>query len=166
MLLALIGSSAACAKPQKQGNPMKPMDLWTLIDYLPTRTPFTKEKVEQALRIVLPQVESSNELVGSFKGGPVLLTEEMEVEGVELRVAKEDPANMWQLSLLLAGRCVERTAVLARYQGMKVTQTPRGRSPDEVTAWSRQELWGELSFGFAERNRDCLRRVLFTGPKW
>jgi hypothetical protein len=145
---------------------MQPFDLWTLIGHLPTRAPFTKEGLEQAFRIVLLREEIANEYFDSFGGGHVPLANEMEVKQLEFRVSKKDPVNKWMLWLLLAGRCAERAEVLARYADLKITQSPRGGSLDEETKWSRQEPWGRLSFGFAERDFNCLRSVVFGGPKW
>ncbi|ALV06032.1 hypothetical protein [Roseateles depolymerans] len=146
---------------------MNPLDLWTLVDDLPTRTPFDKEKIEQALRIVLIQDEElTNEYFTALKGGPVSLAREVDIEAVSLRVSVKEPTEKWLLNLTVAGKCVARSDVLARYPRLEVTNAPRGRSPNEETSYSRKELWGKLSFGFAQRNPDCLSSVLFTGPKW
>jgi hypothetical protein len=143
-----------------------PPDLWAVIDRLSNCTPITREGAEAALRTDLHAAASSNEHLHAFAGGHVGLADGVEVDSVRLRVAKEDATNAWLLSLSLSGRCEERATVLARYANMRITQTPRGQSPDEVTDWSRRESWGGLTFGFAERNRDCLSRVLFSGLKW
>ncbi|WP_338152538.1 hypothetical protein [Paraburkholderia monticola] len=59
----------------------------------------------------------------------------------------------------MSGECVTLAMVRAHYSNLKITDTPRGRSPDETTAFSAFLPWGTLSFGFAERNRDCLEGV-------
>jgi hypothetical protein len=58
--------------------------------------------------------------------------------------------------------CARREDVLARYGPLELTDVPRGRSLDEKISWSREEPWGKLSFGFAEKDRDCLRSVAFN----
>nr|WP_297382685.1 hypothetical protein [uncultured Roseateles sp.] len=146
---------------------MKQLDLWTLVDYLPTRAPFDKEKIEQALRIVLIQDEEiTNEYFAALKGGPVHLAQEVEIEAVSLRISNKEPSEKWLLNLTVGGKCVARSDILARYPRLEITNHPRGRSPNEETSYSSKELWGKVSFGFAERNPDCLSSVLLAGPKW
>ncbi len=146
---------------------MKQLDLWTLVDDLPTRTPFDKEKIEQALRIVLIQDEEiTNEYFTALKGGPVHLAQEVEIEAVSFRVSAKEPTEKWLLNLTAAGKCVARSDILARYPRLEITSAPRGRSLDEQTYYSSKESWGKVSFGFAERNPECLSSVLFAGPKW
>ncbi|OWQ84468.1 hypothetical protein CDN99_24575 [Roseateles aquatilis] len=159
-------ASAQSLSPAKT-KIMKQLDLWTLVDYLPTRTPFDKDKIEKALRIVLVQDEElATGSFDAFKGGPVLLADEAQVESASLRVSRTEPVDKWILNLSITGRCVARSAVLARVPRLQITGAPRGRSLDEQTYWSSKEAWGSISFGFAERHPDCLSSVLFTGPKW
>lgn len=159
-------ASAQSPSPPKSKT-MKQLELWTLLDYLPTRTPFHKEKIEQALRIVLIQDEKiTNEYFTALKGGPVILAGEIAIEAVSFRVSVMEPTEKWLLNLTVAGKCVARSDVLARYPRLEVTNAPRRRFPNEETSYSRKELWGKVSFGFAERNPDCLSSVLFSGPKW
>jgi hypothetical protein len=66
------------------------------------------------------------------------------------------------LALKLGGRCVEREALLLHYEGLAISDVPRGRSPNEQTYYARQEPWGTLSFGFAEHSPDCLRTIVFS----
>jgi hypothetical protein len=142
---------------------MKSLDLWTVVDYLPTRLPFKKESIEKALGIVLLPKGASGDVFAFFAGGPVLLQGERQIENVDLRVRNEQPHPGF-LALSLSGACVSRKEVLERSKGLAISATPRGRSLDEQTYWSKQESWGKLSFGFAERNPDCLRSVVFD-PK-
>lgn len=146
---------------------MNPLDLGTLVDDLATRTPFDKEKIEQALRIALTQDEQiTNEYFSALKGGPVSLAREVEIEALSFRVSVKESTEKWLLNLTVAGQCVARSDVLARYPRLEVRNSPRGGSPNEETSYSRKEVWGKVSFGFAERNPDCLSSVLFSGPKW
>lgn len=141
-------------------------ELWTLIDTLSRRAPFTKEIVQQVLGLDLLPAENFNERLDSFKGGPLSLLDGVAVETASLRLLKDDPANQWLLSLSLAGHCVQHAQVMSRHADLQVTRSPGSAAPDAQAYWSKEEPWGRLSFGFAERNRDCLRSVLFSGPKW
>ncbi len=146
---------------------MKQLDVWNLVDDLPTHAPFDKEKIEQALGIVLvPHEQISNQYVTALKGRPVHLAQDVEIEAVSFRVSVKEPTETWLLHLTVAGQCVARRDILARYPRLEITSAPRGRSLDEQTYYSRIEPWGKMSFGFAERDPECLSSVLFAGPKW
>jgi hypothetical protein len=160
--LAMMTVACAQTATPARKDPMKRIDLWTLIDYLPTRMPLDREKLQSALGVVL-NLTDSNDYTDFFEGGPVHLLEDVDVEKLELRVNKQNPLQRL-LILSLSGRCVERPALLSRYKDLQLTGHPRGRSPDEETSWSKQHAWGKLSFGFPERNPNCLRTVVFNAP--
>ena len=65
------------------------------------------------------------------------------------------------LVVYIISGCPARQDVAARYKPWTLSDVPRGRSLDEQTSWSREEHWGELSFGFAEAAPDCLRSISF-----
>jgi hypothetical protein len=67
------------------------------------------------------------------------------------------------LVLRILKGCPSKADVEARYAPLKIANIPHGRSPDEETNWSRDEPWGHLSFGFAERAPDCLSSITFQG---
>lgn len=58
--------------------------------------------------------------------------------------------------------CPPRAAIEGRYGPLAPTGMPRGHSRDELFSFSREEPWGRLSFGFAERAPDCLASVTFA----
>lgn len=161
LLLAslLTGAPAASRTPQGTSR-MKTLDLWTVIDYLPTRLPFSTDKIESALNVVLAK-DSENEYFSFYKAQDLALSNGVVIESIDLRIKKEQPHPGF-LVIQLAGACVPRAEVLRRYEGLDITDHPRGRSLDEQTSYSRREVWGKLSFGFAERSPDCLRSVVFS----
>lgn len=161
LLLAslLTGAQAAGRTPQGTSR-MKTLDLWTVIDYLPTRLPFSTDKIESALNVVLAK-DSENEYFSFYKAQDLALSNGVVIEAIDLRIRKEQPHPGF-LVIRLAGACVPRAEVLRRYEGLDITDHPRGRSLDEQTSYSRREVWGKLSFGFAERSPDCLRSVVFN----
>lgn len=139
---------------------MKTLDLWTVIDYLPTRLPFSTDKIESALNVVLAK-DSENEYFSFYKAGDLALSNGVVIESIDLRIRKEQPHPGFMV-LRLTGTCVAKAEVMRRYEGLKLTEYPRGRSLNEQAHFSRRESWGEISFGFAERARDCLRSVVFS----
>ena len=138
---------------------MKTLDLWTVVDYLPTRLPFSTDKIESALNVVLTLVDE-NDFVRFYEAADVALSHGVLIEKIDVRIQKQQPDPGF-VSLKIAGACVPRAEVMSRYDGLAITDVPRGRSPDEQTSWSRREVWGELSFGFAESAPDCLRTIVF-----
>lgn len=142
---------------------MKSPDVWTLIDTLPAQLPFTAQKIEAALSVTLghdDKSESVNPYFSFHTAGGIALAEGVVIEKLDLRLRKESPHPGF-LVLTLAGTCVTKAEVMRRYSGLNLTDYPRGRSLDEEAHFSRSEPWGTLSFGFAERARDCLRSVVF-----
>lgn len=137
---------------------MTTIDIWTLLDDLPSRMPLDPEPVQNAFGVALRHV-SANEFVDFFEGGPVPLADGVDVQNLDLRVHKDEPLQRL-LVLTIGSRCVERSAVLARYDSLQITDHPRSTFPDQQTYWSKQQPWGKLSFGFAQGNPDCLRTVV------
>lgn len=138
---------------------MKTVDLWTLVDDLPTKMPLERDTLQTLLGVVLRE-KGSNAYTDMYEGGPVHLKGEVEIESIDLRVSK-DKANSRLMVLKLAGNCVRKADVLGRHHHLAITDPPRGRSLDEETSYSVERPWGKLSFGFAERSPDCLRSVVF-----
>ena len=66
------------------------------------------------------------------------------------------------LNLRVVKGCPTRAAVEGRYGPLTPTGMPRGHSREELFSFSREEPWGRLSFGFAERAPDCLAFVTFA----
>lgn len=161
LLLASLLSACSAASRSSEGNPpMKTLDLWTVIDYLPTRLPFSTDKIESALNVVLAK-DSENEYFSFYKASDLALSNGSVIESIDLRIKKEQPHPGF-LVIKLAGACVPKSEVMQRYEGLKLTEYPRGRSLDEEASFSRREVWGRISFGFSERARDCLRTVVFN----
>lgn len=118
------------------------------------------------LQSPVEQREIHNPWTDGFFAGPVRLADGVTIDEAFLRLNKQEPRTRWGLVLRIGGACVPRTDVIRRHEGLEITGTPRGGSLDEETAWSRSEPWGRLSFGFAERDPDCLSSVLIVGPGW
>ena len=60
----------------------------------------------------------------------------------------------------VAKSSLSREAVMRRYEPLDLLAAPRGHSHNETTVWARREPWGELRFGFAERQPTCLSRIV------
>ncbi|OMG71128.1 hypothetical protein [Burkholderia ubonensis] len=140
------------------------MTLWQAIDTLAQQVPFSKVKVEHVLSTRLTETdEGGNDVFQFFKSTPVTLSDAVVIENVDLRIKRqgEHPGFM---VLRLGGTCVGLDAVRGRYGHLEIVDVPRGRSLDESTTHAAKLPWGELAFGFLERNPGCLAFVAFD-PK-
>ncbi len=63
------------------------------------------------------------------------------------------------LNLSIGEGCPARAEIEKRYGPLTVSGGPTGRSTAEETKLSRQEPWGRLTFGFADRAPSCLSSV-------
>jgi len=96
-----------------------------------------------------------------YDGGRLSLIDQIDIAAVLLRVRNEDEARgMVSLYLDPSGACITPDDVHGHFPDVVITDHPRGHSLDEQTYWSTQQPWGELSFGFKERNPDCLASVV------
>lgn len=138
---------------------MNKLDIWTVIDYLPTRLPFSVEKLQSALKVQF-ELANQNEYFSFYKSASIPLAGGTVIDEVDLRVRKEQPHPGF-LVLRLSGTCVPRDVVLSKYPGMRLVEVPRGRSVNEEEGFAMDTPWGELSFGFAVHTPECLRSVVF-----
>lgn len=137
------------------------MTLWQLIDNAIQQIPFTRAKLESSLGTQLaPSDNSSNDAFELWMGGHAKLQDGVEIGNVDLRVKKVGPHPGF-LVLGLAGNCVTLSEVRSHYPDMKMTESPRGRSLDDTTAYTSQLAWGSLSFSFSERKPECVSSIAF-----
>ena len=140
------------------------MTLWQAIDALAKQIPFSKIKIENLFSTQLAETdEGGNDVFQFFKSNPIKVSEGVAIENVDLRIKRAGPHPGF-LVLSIGGNCIGIDAVRAHYNELKITDTPRGHSLDEVTSHSAMLQWGELSFSFKERNPNCLASVAFD-PK-
>ena len=92
-LVAIVLPGCSTAGRLPEGKPMKTLDLWTVIDYLPTRLPFATDKIESALNVVLAR-DSENEYFTFYKGTDLALSHDVVIETLDLRIKKEQPGTV------------------------------------------------------------------------
>lgn len=141
------------------------LTLWQALTDLVRQIPFSTDKVEAALSTRLAErVEPSNEVFRFFEAASVQLADGVVISNVDLRI-KRAGAHPGFLVLSVGGTCVALDQIRRHYGGLEITQAPRGRSLDEATTYTSMQPWGEMSFGFKERNRDCLAYIVFNPAK-
>ncbi|MEZ0190469.1 hypothetical protein AB9X41_14670 [Ralstonia solanacearum] len=141
------------------------MTVWQAIDALTQQIPFSKTKIENLLSTRLIETdEGGNDVFQFFKSNPIKLSDGVVIENVDLRIKRTGPHSGF-LVLSVGGSCIGIDAVRTHYSDLRITDTPRGHSLDEVTSHSASLPWGELSFSFKERNPNCLSSVAFDPKK-
>ncbi|WP_240651252.1 MULTISPECIES: hypothetical protein [unclassified Variovorax] len=137
------------------------MTLWQAIEALAAQLPFSTQKVGRTLSTTLSDTHAEGgDVFRFFEGTPVRLGDGTELARIDLRIKREGPHPGF-LVLELGGRCVPMAEVRQHYAKLEITGVPRGRSLDEATTHTATLGWGRLSFGFTERNPDCLAQVAF-----
>ena len=137
------------------------LTLWQTIETLAVQLPFSTQNVGRTLSTTLSDtLAAGGNVFQFFEGSPVRLADGTELARIDLRIKRED-ASRGFLVLELKGRCVPLAEVRQHYAALDITDVPRGRSLDEATTFTAMPGWGRLSFGFTERNPDCLAFVAF-----
>ncbi|MCC8392161.1 hypothetical protein LJ656_06130 [Paraburkholderia sp. MMS20-SJTR3] len=145
------------------------MTLWQTIDAVVQNIPLTKAKVERVLvtRVAVKDTSKNpfrNAASQFYVGGPVKLSDGVVVGKVDLRIRYKFGHPGFLVLDELGGTCITLKTVRAHYPDLTVTEYPKGQSLDEAVGFSAFLEWGKLSFGFVERNPDCLAHVAFD-PK-
>jgi hypothetical protein len=146
-----------------QENIMKSSDktLWQILDELSHQLPFSKKRIETVLSTQLSESDKrGNDIFLFYMSPPVNLADGIVISNVDLRLKREG-SHPGFLVLEIEGAHITGAQVRKHYDHLKITDFPRGRSPEEATVYSQDLPWGRLSFGFKERNRDCLASVSF-----
>lgn len=164
-LLALL--TFTCSICTVRGNPLikeptmptPAMNLWQIIHALTSNSFMSKESVEQALSIKFQeQPHPSNDAYVFYEAHNLALSGGSVVSQINASRKKAD-AMIGAIGLDIGGSCITREAVRSRYANLKLTGAPRGRSLEESTAFSATMDWGTISFGFKEKNPECLSNV-------
>ena len=132
------------------------LTLWEVIDALARQIPLTKEKVERILsRTLNERVEPGNDSYRFFLGDYLGLKGNVMISKIDFGI-RGDGAGPGFLVLHLEGVRIRVAEVRRHYNTLEITAAPRGHSLEEATVFSTMQSWGELSFGFKERNPECL----------
>ncbi|MCL2626149.1 MAG: hypothetical protein FWD46_04960 [Cystobacterineae bacterium] len=141
------------------------MSLWQVIEALAEQIPFSKQKVESVLGTQLTETEEGgNDLFQFFESPPLPLADGVVISNIDLRL-KRGGGHPGFLVLEVGGVCLRLEQIRKKYTQLSIRELPRGRSLEEETSFSQMLPWGQLSFGFKERNRECLASIAFEPKK-
>ncbi|MEA5172996.1 hypothetical protein VB149_03680 [Xanthomonas fragariae] len=157
-----------CASSQAKNfedSTMSAPTIWQLIENLTHQMPLTPEKVAATIGTPLQPHKQTPQLT-QYVGAGVPLAGNVRIENSSLALGPQGEFDDKSgLSLELGGACVTLDQVREHYGGLKVTQTPRGRSDKETTVHVSRQPQGSLSFAFRAGNPDCLYRVGIRPPQ-
>ena len=137
-----------------------------LVGRLCADVPRTPSATERAIGVALAEAGPPHP-GGKFQARDATGVDGIHFDEVELRIrgGKEGAGGLLVLCIGPGG-CPRLAEVRQRFEGLAISDHPRGRSLDEETQFSRQEPWGTLTFGFAERDPDSLRTIVLKfGPQ-
>lgn len=157
----LIAAVAGCAALLPLAAHAGPIDgVAAIVARLQGLGSLDRASVERSFGIRLAAQASGNPYFDVWRGRGTAAGG-VTVSGLELREPKAGAGATGRafVALTLGGGCASRREVEQRFGPLAQSGVPRGRSLDEQTMLSRQERIGRLLFGFAERNRDCLRSI-------
>jgi hypothetical protein len=161
LVIAMFVTSAnshGMSKRKEKGQEMSGLEsLQSAIQKLRGYHTFTSTQISELFGSKLVETDR-NDYFAYFEGKNASF-DALKISKVDLRlpVAAQDKSGF--LVLHLTGPCIKRQEVFNAYKGLQLSSAPRGRSEDETTNFSVQDGWGRMSFGFAEKNPDCLAIV-------
>jgi len=132
--------------------------LWQAIELLGSLPSFSPEKIRQVLPVDLIERYRTKYTL-AYEGGRINLSDHIEIKTIDLRIGIEEKMNSLMV-LEINGTCVNFNDVITHYPDIDFGDAPHGDSVDEETFWSVQKSWGQLSFGFAAYNPECLSSVV------
>lgn len=140
--------------------------IWQLIDNVQAAPNLTLGKVEGLLGQTLKEdLQKSNNFFKFYFGEPVQLAGNTQITHIDLRIPLQGAQSMGLFSVKLSGQCISLPQVKQVHPKLEITGAPRGRSPEEATTYSAGNTWGQIDFGFQEKNPDCLAYVVLKPAK-
>jgi len=161
MLAFLSISTTACATESQMRASMNIQNttLWQLIEALTVPPLFLPDTIKRVFPVEFSE-RGNNGYFSFHEGGPLHLADQVLIKKVTVSIKNADGViRSLVLNLAPSGACVTRRDLHAHYPNTEITGAPRGGSLDEETVWTVLEPWARLSFGFKEKNPDCLATV-------
>lgn len=106
--------------------------------------------------IALPRAATGT--LSVVKGGTFGLSQRLRTRDSEIRLTNAGQVSL--VTLDFEGSCITPQDVTMRYPDAKIIQHPGGHSLDERTYYATNIDNVRISFGFAERNPNCLDGVV------
>jgi len=161
VFVSLVMSITGYATESQKGNPMTthPATLWQLIEALIEHPAFNLETIGQVLPVDFSERHRSAG-TSFYEGGALHLADRTIIETIHLGIRRKNGISKWVgLDIAPNTTCITRDEVKTNYPDIIIISAPRGHSLDEMTTWGIRRDWGEVVFGFKERNPRCLAHI-------
>ena len=136
--------------------------IWQVIEDIQSMPLLSLQNVEKVLdQSLREEIHKSNEFFQFYSGQDIALADSATISNIDLRLPRPTATSAGMLLLHLGGECISLSDVKQLYPKLEITGTPRGRSLEEATTYTSSTAWGEIDFGFQEKNADCLGYVAF-----
>lgn len=131
--------------------------IWQVIEDIQSISPLSLHDLEKIFSQPLrEELQKSNEFFQFYSGRNTALAGSTTIVNIDLRLPRPTATSAGMLLLHVAGDCISLPQVKQQYPTLEITGTPRGRSLEEATTYTASTAWGEIDFGFQEKNADCL----------
>lgn len=165
-------SIAACAGSPPMNTTRADMNettLWELVALAKTGATSGLDELKRVWPTPVVRAQDKdnafNDNLVMYSSAPFALQRGQQIRDLEIRIDKRDPAHIHMMIFQVDGTCVSVEELKQHYPGIKITDTPRGRSLAENTYYSVINADGRVSFGFPESDRHCLRSVIIAPSK-
>ncbi|WP_390254631.1 hypothetical protein [Brenneria goodwinii] len=145
------------------GAKMNSTDIWSFI-----------EKASAAVKVVTVQsvnsfplsvtLASENEYVNFYNGENVTLSDLSKIMDIDLRLSKVSDGMAPFFSFAYSGNCLTLNDIKKRYNELKLTDYPRGRSENEMTSYTTptNKDGQKITFSFTEKEPNCLNKIIIS----
>lgn len=148
------------------GAPVKNKELWHFIDDMQKKT---RTLTTSSIKRIIPPftIKSENEYTAFYSSEDVALTGKIKISHLDLRVSKDEKAAPAFLSFEVTGDCITLDDVKEHYSNLRLTDYPRGESPEEKTYYTTgNNPYGQyISFGFTAKEQQCLSQVVLDSDE-
>lgn len=146
-----------------QSEEINSIKFWQFINNVKLQLPYGLEQVTHLFNgPFFSQAENDTFITYENKG--LIHVGEVNIESIEARVFRKNNKVPFLLSFQVGGTCITLAELKQNYSDLTLTDVPRGRSLEEETSYSTVKYSNnvKLSFGFAEKNPDCINSVVFS----
>lgn len=107
---------------------------------------------------------SESEYVNFYQGENITLYDSSKIMDIDLRLSKVPDGMAPFFSFSYSGNCISLNEIKKRYDELKLTDYPRGRSKNEMASYTTliDKNGQKITFGFTEKEPNCLHKIIIS----
>lgn len=143
-----------------RGNSMD-NNIWSFLELLRKEFIMPVDKFSEITGVKV-NLEYYNEFTIFYRAEGVKLSENINIGSIDLRANGNELHFPSILSFDISGRCITLNDIKDKFSHLEIVDYPGGHSLNDVTTYAtKNDSHGvRLGFSFAEKNPDCLARVV------